>query len=480
MKKLILMGLCSIGLFASTEIKSIDIYKNKTFITQEIDISKKEIRLFSNVKLEDIVFNLPPKCKILNSKLDIRKDDFSKQIIKIEQYIRNLEAQIKSFENSINFFQQISIKDVKSFDKIAKTSSYIHQESLKLYTKIEELKSVQKKYQEKLYELLKKRDSHNVYYLSYEKEGCLGNNQLSLTYGFNSLEKNLFYEIREDSKKKKLFIKKSAFLTQSSGTDFENATINLYSYSFDMRLKPYKFYPKYLDIIESPVLYDASPELMRAKAFKSSIKKSIKRTPTFSYIQSGTKSIFQAKNISLKSGVKTPIIFAHDSYTSSNIIQIDGFSTSKPFYKVQFKTDKSYLPLLAKFYLDGLYIGKKGIEVIKKDEKSILYFGKDEFINVKKELVKDMKEKPFFSINKLISQKVYKYTIENKQNSKKSFELIERIPVSKHEDIKVKLITNKEFTKKENNGKVIYSFSLEPNEKYILEFGYEIEKPSKK
>lgn len=478
MKKLILVVLASICLFASSEIKSIDIYKNRTFITQKIDLSKDEIKLFSFVNLEDIVFEVPLNCEITNTKIIKKRDNFSKQIIKKEQYIRSLDAQIKSFENSIGFFQKISIQDVKSFDKLAKTSSYIHQESLKLYSKIEDLKGVQKKYQEELIELLKKRDTTQAYYLSYDKNGCFDKKEVSLTYSFNNLKKNLFYEIRQNSKKNQLLIKNSAFLTQSSGVDFENVTINLYSYSFDTRLKPYNFYPKYLDMYEKAVLYDAAPEMMRAKVSNSSVNKMIKRTPSFSYIQSDTKSIFQAKNITLKSGVKTAVVFSKDNYPSSNLVQIDGFSSSKAFYKVEFKSNKPYMPMLSKFYLNGLYIGEHRISSIKKDKKSVLYFGKDEFIDIKKDLVKDMKEKPFFSINKLKSQKKYKYTITNKQKRKINFELVERIPVSKHEEIKVKLLTNKEFTKKEHNGKVIYNFELKPKEKYILEFGYEIEKPN--
>lgn len=480
MKKLILVMLCGGFLVANANIKSIDIYKNRTFISQNLDLNKQKIKLLSSTKLDDVSFILPKGCEVLDPKVIEQKDDFSKQIVKKQQYINTIEAQIKSFENSIGFFKNISVRDVKSFDKLAKTSSYIHQESLKLYTKIEELKEVKKKYQEQLDELLKKRDSQKAFYLTYETNSCKESKNAYVVYNFNTLKKNLFYKIKQDTKDDSVSIKSSAFLTQSSGVDFENVTVNLYSYSYDTRLKPYKFYPQYLDLYERPVPYfDASEQV--AKVASTPMKRSIKAKPSFNYIQSGTKSIFQAKNITLKSGIKIAVTFTDDKYNSKNMIQIDGFSTSKPFYKVEFKSKKNYMPMLAKFYIDGLYIGQNYLQGIKKDKKSTLYFGKDEFVYIKKDLIKDMKEEPFFSMNKLKTEKIYKYTITNKQDKIMNFELVERIPVSKHEDIKVKLISSKKFTKKEDNkGKIIYNFSLKPKEKYTLEFGYEVEKPNKK
>ncbi len=131
-------------------------------------------------------------------------------------------------------------------------------------------------------------------------------------------------------------------------------------------------------------------------------------------------------------------------------------------------------------YLDGTYIGRSNINEIKKDKKSSIFFGTNRFIDIKKELVKDMKEEPFFSMNTLKTQKVWKYKITNNHKKVQKLTLIERLPISKHEDIKVKLIGKTKETKLDKNGKIYFDFELKPNESKEIEFGYEIEKPADK
>lgn len=91
-----------------------------------------------------------------------------------------------------------------------------------------------------------------------------------------------------------------------------------------------------------------------------------------------------------------------------------------------------------------------------------------------------MKEEPFFSMNKLKSAKVWEYKITNNHTKAQKISLVERVPVSKHEDIKVKLIGRTKHTLLNKNGKITFDFELKPNETKIIEFGYEVEKPNKK
>lgn len=89
-----------------------------------------------------------------------------------------------------------------------------------------------------------------------------------------------------------------------------------------------------------------------------------------------------------------------------------------------------------------------------------------------------MKEEPFFSINKLKTEKIYSYEITNNSSKKFDVTLVERVPVSKHEDIKIELIGKSKYSVLENNGKIYYDLKLEPNETKTIEFGYSIEKPN--
>jgi uncharacterized protein (TIGR02231 family) len=208
--------------------------------------------------------------------------------------------------------------------------------------------------------------------------------------------------------------------------------------------------------------------------------KSSRKAPSFSYNETTTKAFFKASHIDLLSGIKNAVTFSNDSYKAENKIEVDGYSSSNAFYKVDFKSDKLYSTQNTKLYLDGTFIGQSYIREIKKDKDTSIYLGIDSFIDVKKDLVKDMKEKPFFSMSKIKTEKSWKYTISNNSNEEKKITLVERIPVSKHEDIKVELISNTNYTKKEDNGKVSYDIILKPSSKITLDFGYIVEKPYKK
>ncbi len=204
------------------------------------------------------------------------------------------------------------------------------------------------------------------------------------------------------------------------------------------------------------------------------------KTPAYDYYEDTTKSFFKASNITLSSGKENKVLFAKDSYKASKSLEIDGYSMSQAFYKVDFKSKKLYGITNANLYLDGTYIGKTTLKEIQKNKESSIYFGANRFVDIKKELVKDMKEEPFFSINKTKTQKIWNYEIKNSSKQTQKIVLLERVLVSKHEDIKVKLIGKSKESKMEKNGKIYFEFDLNPNESKTVNFGYEIEKPTKK
>ncbi len=103
---------------------------------------------------------------------------------------------------------------------------------------------------------------------------------------------------------KKLAIKNSSFITQSTGVDFKNIDINLYTYNFVRQLNPNKFYPKYLDIYPEPVPYAQAEVMMDAAPMKKMIRAKAAARPSFTYIEDTTKSFFKASNVTLDSGKK--------------------------------------------------------------------------------------------------------------------------------------------------------------------------------
>jgi uncharacterized protein (TIGR02231 family) len=470
-------------MFASVDVKSIDIFTNKIFVNQKIDLTKTNTELLGQVRLEDIRFSLSDSCQVLNSnvkQLSFEDDSLSIKIEELKDKISNKNNSIKSLKSNISFLEKTSINSISSSKNLESTSSFIKKEILDNHNSIYKIEKELKKDAEALNKLNRKRANSKFTKLDYNID-CNKNSEVLISYPIYNLLRSSFYDINYNSKNKNIDIKNSAFIRQSSGVDFKNIDINLYTYNFINQLKPNVFRAKYLDIAPTKsIMYSQQVMEMDAASMKKMSKIKAAPRPSFAYVENATKSFFKASNVNLVSGKKTEVLFAKDNYEAKDSLEIDGYSQSQAFYKVDFKSKKLYGILNSKLYLDGTYIGRSGINEIKKDKKSAIFFGTNRFIDIKKELIKDMKEEPFFSMNKLKTQKVWKYTITNNHKKAQKITLLDRVPVSKHEDIKVKLIGKTKESKMDKNGKIYYNFELKPNEKKIIEFGYEIEKPAKK
>ncbi len=473
-----LLLVTSSSLLSNINIKSIDFFANKSFVNQNISTSSKTVDLIGNVKLEDIRFSLAQGCSINSTELeyiDFINDNLSIKIKNLEEQINKNENQIKAYKSAISFLENSSVSSISDLKSLKETSKFVKSEILENHNKIYKIQQSLKKQEEELTELSKKRANSKFTRLNYDIS-C-EDERAKITYPIYDITRNGFYDISYNSNDKKLDIKNSVFITQATGVDFKNIDINLYTYNFVQQLNPNKFYPEYLDVVKNPPITYKQEQMLDAVPTKILKKSAI---TTSSYIEDTTKSFFKVSNITLQSGKKTEVVFVKDSYKAQQSLEVDGYSSSQAFYKVDFKSNKLYGVLNSKLYLDGIYVGKAYQEEIKKDNKTSIYFATNRLIDVKKELIKDIKEEPTFSINKINSQKIWKYKITNNHKKTQKITLVERVPVSKHKDIKVKLIgksTYKEFDKK--NGKITFEFGLKPNETKIIEFGYEVKKPIK-
>ena len=480
MKKIIILASLFGSLSANINVQSLDIFVNKTFVNQKLDISKKSVALLANVNFEELKFKLPSSCFLNNSALEhlsFKNDKLTKQIEEIKDKISTIKNKIKSLKSNIAYLERTSISNLSNVKSLIETSKFLKEEIQNDLNKIYDLQKENKKNNEVLILLNKKRENSRYSRLNYDIS-CKQNSFAIISYPIYNIRKNSFYDINYDDNKNELNIKNSAFLTQASGVDFKNIDINFYTYNYTSRLSPSIFKPEYLDLHkykEEQVMYDA-PKQMQAVALMAKSK----NAPKYTYKEASIRAYYQASNITLLSGIKTDVTFSNDIYKAKSKVEIDGYASSQGFFKVDFKSKKLYAPMYSKLHINGIYVGQNMSKEIKKAKKSFIYFSTNRFINVKKELIKDIKEEPFFSLNKLKTQKIWKYTISNESNKKQKISLVERIPVSKHEDIKVKLIGKTKHTLLNKNGKIFFEFDLKPKETKVVEFGYEVEKPTKK
>ena len=104
-----------------------------------------------------------------------------------------------------------------------------------------------------------------------------------------------------------------------------------------------------------------------------------------------------------------------------------------------------------------------------------MYFGKNSLISVKKTRVKNFSKDSFFS-SKTSSLQAYEYEIKNGSKQAQNIELIERVPVSSHEKVSVKMQNSPKETSVSERGEVSWKFALAPGESKKVTFFYEISK----
>lgn len=478
MKTLLILIVTVVAIFANSSIKSIDIFKNREFINQKIDTKQKSIKLLSLVKLEDIKFLMDEGCSLKAIDIDSKNfqdDQLSIEIKKLENEISKKRNRVKALNSNISFLEKSSFSKVENISSLKEASSFIKEEVLSSYNEIKNLEDRIDKDKQELSKLIQKRDNSSYTVLNYDVS-CGG--EVLVNYPIKELEKRSIFDINYSSKDKKLELTNQLFIKHSLGEDLKNIDINLYTYNYIDMVKPYKFVPEYLDVSEKKVnrVYNES----MVSSTLPIVKAKLAVKPSYDYFEGTTKSFFRASNVNLDAGKENRVVFANDIYSAKSSIEIDGYSMSQAFYRVDFKSNKLYGVLNANLYLDGVYVGKNSFDNIKKDALSSIYFGNSKLIEIKKELMKDIKEEPFFSINRLKTEKVWNYTITNRSKTSEKIVLLDRVPVSKHEDIKVKLIGKTKESKLGKDGKITFEFKLDTKESKSINFGYEIDKPTVK
>jgi uncharacterized protein (TIGR02231 family) len=132
----------------------------------------------------------------------------------------------------------------------------------------------------------------------------------------------------------------------------------------------------------------------------------------------------------------------------------------------------------ANIYLNGTFSGKTYLNRESSDSLT-LTLGKDRRIITKRERVKDMSSKTFFGSNKKESQTI-EITISNSSSERITLNIEDQIPVSKNEEIGVKLTQDGDAQYTSESGQLKWVKTLDPKQVIKLRFSFEITYPAGK
>ncbi len=143
-------------------------------------------------------------------------------------------------------------------------------------------------------------------------------------------------------------------------------------------------------------------------------------------------------------------------------------------------TNKEDYPFLAgrvNVFLGENFVGTSRLDTIASQEKFALHLGIDEGIKVKREEIKG-KTGVSFLRTKIQKRYAYRIEVENYKKKAEKITVIDQIPVSRDERIKVKLVNlSEEPAEETERGILKWKFELESEGKKTIEFEFLVEYP---
>jgi len=479
MKKILLISTVAItALFANSEPLhvSLDIYSNKAFINKSFALEHTgEITTIvpSYVNLNTMKNNISTGCKIESSTLSssmIIKDNLSTKIDKLESKKDNLSYKISALLANETLLKSLSLKNESDTLKIDIISSYMTKNLIENASKIKSVKKELNDIEKELKKIkLTKREykEYKILYTCNNKDATL-----ELAYPQGNVRYKSFYDINADTNNKTVTIEKNANIDYRGVENFSNIDLNIYSYMFNKNVAPQTFYPKYLGERKKVLYKQARTMAVMSDSMQEG------SSPQVNHKQLGTKSVYNIKGISLIYGAKNLLHVDKEVINAKFRSTIDAYGTNKAYLEASIKANKNYPNGMANYSLNTNPISSRHMKKLQKGKKEKLYFGEDEHIQIKKELIKTLNDKTFFG-DKKVSTQNWSYKITSIKTYSTEISFIERVPVSKNAEIIVKTLSSPKQTHQNAKGKTVWEFTLEPKETKSIIFGYEISSENK-
>lgn len=130
----------------------------------------------------------------------------------------------------------------------------------------------------------------------------------------------------------------------------------------------------------------------------------------------------------------------------------------------------------ANIFFEDTYIGKSILDVRYLSDTLTISFGRDKNVLVKRSLVKDFSERKILS-GKRFESKAWNIHLKNNRSEEISVKLLDQVPVSVIEEIKVEVAELSKGKLNEETGTVIWKLKLNPAKEEKLDLKYTVEYP---
>ena len=321
---------------------------------------------------------------------------------------------------------------------------------------------------------------------------------LSVSYQVPHAAWRPIYDLRLDTASAKVTVLQQATIMQSTGEDWSNVALKLSTAKPARGIAPPTLEP--LRVALADAVRDT-----RAMANLSSMSRDLAApaiAPAPAEAQAESVPIAQAETIAAGLAVEfaVPGVVSVPSDPSQHKVRIGENSWDATFFArtvprvdsnaylhARFKngTTAAFLPGVAAAYVDGVYVGRENLPLARPGEEITAAFGPDDRIRVKFEpqVEKTSVETAIIGKNKQVIERSFLTTVKSFHTRPLVVTVLDRIPVSGNETLKVEVTTTPEPTTKNVNDKpgvIAWSQEYKPDEEAQFTLRYLLTAPQEK
>ncbi len=141
------------------------------------------------------------------------------------------------------------------------------------------------------------------------------------------------------------------------------------------------------------------------------------------------------------------------------------------------------LPGAVSLFRDGTFVGTTRLPVLSPGEEHDLGFGADDLVRVKYSVSEEKRGETGLISTSRTDSRNYKLSIKNMHERAIGYTALDRIPVSKNDQIRVELSAKPAPSKQDvddKRGVLAWEGTLEPDQEQVIDFGYRVSWPSAK
>jgi uncharacterized protein (TIGR02231 family) len=181
---------------------------------------------------------------------------------------------------------------------------------------------------------------------------------------------------------------------------------------------------------------------------------------------------------------KRVLLSSEDIEPALSCRSVPKFDTNAYLYaKVKFAKGTPLLPGTVYLFRDGTFVGTGDLPLVAVGEDHDLGFGVDDQVKVKHAVLEEKRGETGLISTSHVDSRNFRVNVKNLHERPINVTILDRVPVSQNDDIKVELTGRVPPTTQnldDKRGVIAFEAKLEPDEEKILEYGYRVSWPAAK